>query len=301
MERELLLIAIYCMVEDFCAQPEVACQLRRSGRKPKLSDVSLLSLALLQEFTGIHDEDDYWSYICKEFSSYFPNQFIDRTQYNRRKKNLSALVNQFRAQIAQQLPIPAPYTGYHVIDAVGTTAITVTKFFGSRSFPNAGLGYCASKQLRYAGYKTTTIVSLTGAVEDFVIGSAAPHDAPYGEALLQTQLPGIYLGDKGYILKGEERASLANKGVALITHQRSNMTQMTTKGERWLLKKFRRVVETTNSQLTELFCYNRPGGKSERGILSRLLYKLAAHTVGLALLRQFGLPATKLDLLTGVV
>jgi hypothetical protein len=79
------------------------------------------------------------------------------------------------------------------------------------------------------------------------------------------------------------------------------MTQTTTKGERWLLKKFRRVVETTNGQLTELFCYNHPGGKSERGILSRLLYKLAAHTVGLALLRQFGLPATKLDLLTGVV
>ena len=82
MNRELLLIAIYCMVEDFCAQPEVACQLRRSGRKPKLSDVSLLSLALLQEFTGIHDEDDYWSYIRKEFSSYFPGQLIDRTQYN---------------------------------------------------------------------------------------------------------------------------------------------------------------------------------------------------------------------------
>ena len=300
MNRELLLIAIYCMVEEFCVQPEVACQLRRSGRKPKLSDVSLLSLALLQEFTGIHDEDDYWSYIRKEFSSYFPGQLIDRTQYNRRKKNLSALVNQFRAQVAQKLPIPAPYTGYHVIDAVGTTAITATKFFGSRSFPNAGMGYCASKQLHYAGYKTTTIVSLTGTVEDFVIGSAAPHDAPYGEALLQTQLPGIYLGDKGYILKEEERASLANKGVALVTHQRSNMTQTTTKGERWLLKKFRRVVETTNGQLTELFCYNHPGGKSERGILSRLMYKLAAHTVGLALLRQFGLPPTKLDLLTGV-
>jgi len=202
MNRELLLIAIYCMVEEFCVQPEVACQLRRSGRKPKLSDVSLLSLALLQEFTGIHDEDDYWSYIRKEFSSYFPGQLIDRTQYNRRKKNLSALVNQFRAQVAQKLPIPAPYTGYHVIDAVGTTAITATKFFGSRSFPNAGMGYCASKQLHYAGYKTTTIVSLTGTVEDFVIGSAAPHDAPYGEALLQTQLPGIYLGDKDISQRG---------------------------------------------------------------------------------------------------
>lgn len=301
MNQELLLISIYCMVDDFCVQPQVAAQLARSGRKPKLSDVSLLSLSLLQEFTGIQDEDDYWRYVCSTFVSYFPGQLVDRSQYNRRRKNLSALINQFRSRVAKRLPLPEPYLGYHVIDAVGTTAITVTKFFGSRSFPNAGLGYCASKQLHYAGYKTTTIVSLTGVVEDFVIGSAASHDAPYGEALLQTQSPGTYLGDKGYILREEERALLTDKGVNLVTHQRSNMVQSTTQSERWLLKKFRRVVETSNAQLTELFHYNRPGGKSERGILSRLNYKLAAHTVGLALLRQFGLPPTKLDLLTGVV
>ena len=301
MNQELLLIAIYCMVDDFCMQPKVVQQLRRSGRKPKLSDTALLSLALLQEFSGIHDEDDYWSYVCHTFESYFPCQLVGRTQYHRRKKNLSTLVNQFRAQITDVLPTPELYNGYHVIDAVGTTAITTTKFFGSRSFPNAGLGYCASKQLHYTGYKTTTIVGLTGVIEDFVIGSAAPHDALYGEALLQTQTPGVYLGDKGYIFKDEDRTSLADKGVRIVTHRRSNMVQTTSKSERWLLKNFRRVVETTNAQLTELFSYNKPGGKSERGILSRLLYKLAAHTVGLAILRLFGLPLTKLDLLTGVV
>jgi hypothetical protein len=59
-------------------------------------------------------------------------------------------------------------------------------------------------------------------------------------------------------------------------------------------------VETVNGQLTEHFSYNRPGGKSERGILSRLCYKLAAHTLGLAILRRFKLPALKLDLLMGV-
>ena len=46
MNQELLLISIYCMVDDFCAQPQVALQLCRPGRKPKLSDVSLLSLSL---------------------------------------------------------------------------------------------------------------------------------------------------------------------------------------------------------------------------------------------------------------
>lgn len=297
MDRELLLIAIYCMVCDFLAQPEVVSQLRRPGRKPKLSDGEILSLGLFQEFTSIHDEDDYWVYICREFKSYFPDQLVDRSQYHRRRKNLSSLINQLRHHLVRDLPVIA---SYHVIDAVGSSALTVTKFFGSDSFPQAGLGYCASKRLHYAGYKTTTIVSLTGVIEDYVIGSAQSHDALYGEALLMTQPPGIYLGDKGYILKPEERQALALQQVHLITYKRSNMTQTNTEEENYLLKKFRSVVETVNGQLTEHFSYNKPGGKSERGLLSRLVYKLAAHTVGMTILRLLNLPMTKLDFLMGV-
>lgn len=245
MERELLLITIYCMVDDFCAQPKVAAQLRRSGRKPKLSDVAILSLALLQEFTGIVDEDDYWHYICEQFESCFPGQLVDRSQYNRRKKNLNPLVATFRSQLATQLPtVP----GHHIIDCVGTSVATVTKFFGSKSFPNAGVGFCASKQLYYAGYKTATVVSFTGVLEDFVVGSAEPHDTPYGEALLAVQESGIYLGDKGFILKPEEQRLLEDKGVQLLTAKRKNMKAKTPDYVKRLLKQFRSMVETVNGQ-----------------------------------------------------
>jgi hypothetical protein len=132
MTKELLLISLYCMVDDLLSQPFFACQLVRSGRKPKLPDVSLLTLALFQEFSGIHKEDDYWSYVRRTFDSYFPGQLVDRSQYHRRKKNLHAFVNQLRAAVARTFQNPE---NVHVIDCVGTTAITVTKFFGSRSFP----------------------------------------------------------------------------------------------------------------------------------------------------------------------
>ncbi len=298
MYRELLLITIYCMVDDFCAQPQVAMQLQRPGRKPKLSDVALLSLALLQEFTGIVDEDDYWQYVRRTFESYFPGMLIDRSQYNRRKKNLNPLINTFRSQLVKLLPaIP----GHHIIDCIGSSALTVTKFFGSQSFPNAGIGFCASKQLYYAGYKTATIVSFTGVLEDFVVGSAEPHDTPYGEALLGTQPPGVYLGDKGFIMKPEEQLLLEDKGVRLLTAKRKNMKAKTPEYVKRLLKQFRSMVETVNGHLTELFSYNKPGGKSERGILARLNYKLAAHTTGQVILQRLGRPITNLDWLTGVV
>ena len=298
MERELLLITIYCMVDDFCVQPKIAKQLHRPGRKPKLSDEAILSLALLQEFVGVTDEDDYWDYVCKNFKSYFPDQLVDRSQYNRRKKNLNPLINIFRSQLVKGLPV---IPSHHIIDCIGTSVATVTKFFGSQSFPNAGIGLCASKRLYYAGYKTATIVSFTGVLEDFVVGSAEPHDTPYGEALLATQKPGIYIGDKGFILKPEEQQLLENQGVMLLTAKRKNMKAKTPGYVKRLLKQFRSMVETVNGHLTELFSYNKPGGKSERGVLSRLNYKLAAHTTGQVILHRMGLPITKLDFLTGVV
>lgn len=132
MDRELLLITLYCMVVDALAQPYLTAQLKRTGRKPKLPDVALLTLALFQEFSGIRDEDEYWQYVRREHEDCFPGQWIDRSQYNRRKKNLSALINQIRVRIVRTFPNPA---NLHIIDCIGTTAITVTKFFGSRSFP----------------------------------------------------------------------------------------------------------------------------------------------------------------------
>jgi hypothetical protein len=78
--------------------------------------------------------------------------------------------------------LPNPRT-LHSMDCIGTTVLPITKFFRSLSFPGAGVGRCASKDKKYAGDKTTTIVAPDGPIEDCVIGSAAPHDVPYGEAL----------------------------------------------------------------------------------------------------------------------
>jgi hypothetical protein len=101
VERELLLI--YCMVDDFCRQPQILCQLRLPGPKPKLLD-----------------EDDYWRYVWREFGSYFPGQLVDRSQYHWRKKGLSPLVSRLRSQLLRRLPkIP----GYHVIDRLGSRAL----------------------------------------------------------------------------------------------------------------------------------------------------------------------------------
>jgi len=296
MDQALLLITIYCMVAEELIKPNFQKLLTRPGPKPKMSDLTLITLVIFQEFSGIKDEDEYWAYVQKRYGDYFPLEWIDRSQYNRRKKDMQTVLNQIRQRVAATLP---NVINLHIIDCIGTEAITVTKFFQTESFPNAGIGFCASKDKRYAGYKTATIVSLDGLIEDFVTDSATPHDSVYGESLLTQQGVGDYMGDKGFIFKPEVKQALEDKGVHIITPYRSNMKQQNTKHENKLLKRFRRTVETVNGQLTEHFHFDRPGGKSELGVLARLMVKITAHTFGLAILRKYNLSPMKLDLLVG--
>jgi hypothetical protein len=155
MDKDLLLITIYCMVDEFTHQAQITRILQRSGRHPKLSDEAILTLGLFQEYTGVHDEDDYWKYICKNFRSYFPGQLVDLSQYHRRKKNLNPLINLFRLQQIALLP---PTPDQHIIDCVGSSVINVTKYFDSESFEEAGIGHCASKRLNSTYAKTQTCV-----------------------------------------------------------------------------------------------------------------------------------------------
>jgi hypothetical protein len=64
------------------------------------------------------------------------------------------------------------------------------------------------------------------------------------------------------------KQELKAKGISVITPLKSNMQQTNSKRETQLLKKYRRVVETSNGQLTEHFSFDQPGGKSERGVRS---------------------------------
>lgn len=296
MDQALLLITVYCMVAEELVKPHLRKLLLRRGPRPKMPDMTLITLVLFQEFSGIKDEDEYWTYVRVKYADYFPGEWIDRSQYNRRKKNMQVIINWLRLSVAQAMQSP---DNLHIIDCIGTEVITITKFFRSQSFPHAGIGRCASKDKKYAGYKTALIVSPYGPIEDFVTDSAAPHDVVYGEALLEQQGSGNYLGDKGFICKPWVKQELEGRGVHVITPYRSNMKQKNTEKEKWLLKCDRRVVETVNGQLTEHFHFDRPGGKSELGVLTRLLVKITAHTFGLAILRQFHLPPMQLDLLVG--
>ena len=57
------------------------------GKKPKFSDLEIISLNLTSEYLSIDSENLLFKKLREEYLDVFPN-LIDRTQYNRRKKSL---------------------------------------------------------------------------------------------------------------------------------------------------------------------------------------------------------------------
>ncbi len=71
----------------------------RVGKKPKFSDLEVISLNLTSEYLSIDSENLLFKKLKGEYVSEFP-RLIDRSQYNRRKKSLFDQTELVRKQLS---------------------------------------------------------------------------------------------------------------------------------------------------------------------------------------------------------
>ena len=69
------------------------------GKKPKFSDLEVISLNLTSEYLSIDSENLLFKKLNGEYMNEFP-RLIDRTQYNRRKKSLFHQTELVRKQLS---------------------------------------------------------------------------------------------------------------------------------------------------------------------------------------------------------
>lgn len=69
------------------------------GKKPKFSDLEVISLNLTSEYLSINSENLLFKKLNGEYMKEFP-RLIDRTQYNRRKKSLFHQTEFVRGQLS---------------------------------------------------------------------------------------------------------------------------------------------------------------------------------------------------------
>jgi hypothetical protein len=261
---------------------------------PQLSDVEVITMVICGEFFKLSKDTDLFAYFRAHYRSFFP-ALMDRTLFVRQAANLwqlQAAIQRRVVQVSRHATDPV-----QVIDTLPLPVCTYTR--GGRRdhcFPGqADYGYCAAKQLHYYGFKLGLRVTRCGLITHYPLLAARPHDIQGLAPLVEGYAGGILAADKGFIDQYQHAILAKHQGIHVVTPPRARMTLTQPLCLVRACARWRKIVETVGSQLTEHFAVARIRVRDLWHFQSRLIRKVLAHTIGVFLNLQRGRQPLDLD------
>lgn len=285
---EDLLTLVFVIVDDWYKDAGEQIVGRTVGKKPTFSDSEVLTLMLALDFFEFTSERRFLAFVRANYLELFP-ALLDQSQFNRRTRGLSGLLNALRKELALQLGVH--FEQHFLLDTTPVIAVGYRRdkrhsdFLGSAEY-----GYCASRRLKYYGYKLVMLTTLDGTPYAFELVPANTDERDAADEILEAlPLDSNVWADKGFI--GEAwQAEWAEHGIHVWTAKRENQQVQNSPEFDRLLNKVRERVEGAFDILKE-------GGRSVEhtlahtvsGLCSRIIAKITSVTLRLFLRRYFGI------------
>lgn len=292
MSEEYFIIAVFCLVDDLIKALKLP-PLRKRGFAPALSDSEVITMELVGEFLGMHEDKGIWSYFTRHWHPLFPSM-PHRTTFLRQAANLWSVKQAVQTLLAQHLG--AYGDNIHIADGFPLPICAFRRAPNSRLFNGqAEYGHCASKGQTYYGFQGLISISFDGVITGLTL---TPANVDERDALWEVVecLKGLLIGDKGFI-RPILKQDLAKIGIDLQTPLRKNMRDSRPKSFVKLLMSKRRLVETVIGQLTERFEIEKTKARDLWHLTNRMTRKILAHTVGVFLNKMLGNPPLQFALL----
>jgi hypothetical protein len=304
MDRNTLLIAIFCLIDDWLNGQRV----RTRGPLPTLYDSDAaqrapVTIEAFGAFLGIATDVGIYSYFRAHFADYFPRlRAVDRTTFARHAANLWGV----KQRLWQHLLTRVAYDP--AVSIVDSCPVPVCQFARARR----------CRRLReYAAYGKDELVRQTyyglrfghplgsmricwpGVIVSFNLVAANEPDLPVAESggPLGSILPGVRgwaLADRGY-WKAGTISDLAARGLSLLTPYKDKKRERAP-WPSWLIGK-RRRIETVLGQLVERYRLKRIWARDAWHLWSRWLRCVVSHTLAVLLCQQQGLSPLQFDAL----
>jgi Transposase DDE domain len=292
MSREYFIIMVYVLVCENYQVVTAQGLLRRRGFPPTLTDEEVITIEICGEYFGLSQDEDIFDYFRTHYQPFFP-QLRERTGFVRQMANLwqvKAQIQQRLTQISGQAADPV-----QVIDTLPLPVCTYTRSSRDRCFkPEADYGYCAAKKLHYYGFKLGLRIARSGMIIAYPLLPARPHDSQLLDDLV-AGFEGVIAADKGFV-DGQRPQDLARKRyVELVVPARKNMTAKPPKAILKPCNRWRKLVETVGSHLTEHYHTAKTRAHDLWHYQHRLIRKVLSHTVCVFINLQLGRPPLHLD------
>ena len=249
----------------------------RPGPRPKFTDVDVIVLSLTAACMGYNSECHLFEILNSRYQKHFP-YLISRRQYNDRRKNLFAHIEDIRKALTNILN---ELTEIYAVDSMPLPVCKLARMNRNKRWLEAGYaapdkGYCASQDTYLYGYKLHASCSPSGVIETFDIAKASMHDVRYLNDISDKLSDCIVTGDRGYIDRKLHKVLWEKSRICMEVPGRSN--QKHPKKVLYALRRIRKRIETVFSQLSGQFKIQQNYAKSFEGFRARVASCIAGIT-----------------------
>lgn len=229
----------------------------------------------------------YLGFIRANYLGLFPKS-VDQSQFNRRARSLRLLVEQLRRYWVVQ-------KGWHLRHCylLDTKPVPVLGYKRNKNRSDfagkADYGRCASRALKYFGYKLVTVTTLNGIPIIYDLVSANTDERVAAEAVIDYFSYCDLFADKGFIGLKWQTSIFDQTNNLIWTPRRTNQKYQNIPNlDCWLSKIRERIegvfheVQDTGRNLERLLA------KTVLGLVTRIIAKMTAHLLRHILLIDFG-------------
>ncbi|MBE0695808.1 MAG: IS982 family transposase [Anaerolineaceae bacterium] len=271
-----LFTIIFVLVDDWYQKEGVKLLRGKPGAKPEFTDSEVITLMLAQEFIPFPSETQYIGFIRANYLALFP-KLVDQSQFNRRARALRLLVEQLRRYWLVQ-------KGWHLhtrylLDTKPVPVLGYKRNKDRSDFAgSANFGRCASRNLKYFGYKLVTISTLNGIPIVYDLVPANTDERLAAEAVIDYFSFCDIFADKGFLGLKWQTSIFDQTNNLLWTPRRANQkVQNSPDLDRWLSKIRERIegvfheIQNTGRNIERFLA------KTILGLTTRVIAKMTAH------------------------
>jgi hypothetical protein len=287
-DLDLLLIAVYCTVDDLLPK-------RQANARRRISDAEVITLSLAQAIMGIPSDPRFLAVAKRRLAHLFP-VLPERTAFHKRRLRLSGAIEALITEFARHSP--GFYDELLLVDSTPVECARsreTVKRGGTSSLTDAlanaaDYGYCASHSRFFWGFRLHALFALDGTPRALALTSPKvdeKHVCVQMVARCERQ-PGqmlILIGDKNFRGKDFE-AELATLDATIHRPRRKDE-----RGRAPHLAPVRQRIESIFQTCKDIFTLERHGARTLENLRVRLATRFAALAAAIALNHRLGRPS----------
>jgi hypothetical protein len=264
------------LVDDWYQEYASDYRKGRPGKKPDFRDSEVMTVLIAMDFIPYPSETQYLAFLRANHLDLFP-KLLDQSQFNRRARSLSHLVERFRRHSLAKMHLtlrdqclldtkPVPVVGYR-------RSKKHSDFLGSASY-----GYCASKKMYYFGYKLVALTTLDGMPLVYDLVPANTDERLAAESIIDYITGSDIFADKGFLGEEWQAQMLLQTGNHIWTPKRSNQYVQNPAWLDKLISNWRLRIEGAFNEIQNTGRnLERLLAKTIQGLYTRIIAKMTSH------------------------